>query len=296
MTATIDTSAAHVAATRRSLAHEHQHLHPHLTITAHATGKRHVLHDVLDFVLLGLVLVFVWFLWPVNWGGTTRFIMVQGPSMEPKFHLGDAVIVRSLDDPRPGDVVVFKIPEGQPGHGSYVVHRILTVRDDGTFQTKGDNRTLPDPFKFTKDDIVGRPMWTLPQAGRLIMVFANPYFVGGAIGGIALLLFLPWTRHKPADGEDDEDGHVADAPTDEADTAAAGRMPTAAEADVATPVRTRRKRAMAPAMAKQAADAGRPARPDVTPAFHDLPTQEMPAIDVLDRQLSALGVRLSDGR
>ncbi|MFZ4720338.1 MAG: signal peptidase I [Ilumatobacteraceae bacterium] len=261
MTATIDTSAAHVAATRRSLAHEPQQTH-HLTITAHATGSRHVLHDVLDLVMLGLVLVFVWFLWPVNWGGTARFIMVQGPSMEPKFHLGDAIIVRSVDDPRPGDVVVFKIPDGQPGHGSYVVHRILAVRDDGTFMTKGDNRDLPDPFTFTADDIVGRPMWTLPQAGRLVMLFANPWFVGGAIGGIALLLLMPWIRNKPA-ADEDADGDEADG--------------EAASAGIANgPVAT--------------------ARSGTAPAFHELPTQELPAIDVLDRQLSALGVRFSDGR
>lgn len=254
MTATIDSSAAHVAATRRSIAQ--QQPHPHLHVTVHATGRRHVLHDVLDFVLLGLVLVFVWFLWPVNWGGTARFILVQGPSMEPKFHLGDAIIVRSLDDPRPGDVVVFRIPDDQPGHGSYVVHRILKVRDDGTFMTKGDNRDLPDPFSFTDEDIVGRPMWTLPKVGRLIMVFANPLFIGVAIGGIALLLFLPWTRHKGE--QDDEDAAADEDPATNADPA--------------------------------------PAPVTVAMALHDLPTQELPAIDVLDRQLSALGIRVADAR
>ncbi len=202
MTTTFDTTAARVAMLRGRAHEAHQH-HDHLVhVTVHATGRRHVLHDVLDLMVLGLVLLVVWFLWPVNFGGTARFIMVQGKSMEPTFHLGDAVIVKTLDDPRVGDIVVFRIPKGEPGEGTFVVHRLFEIRPDGTFVTKGDNRKVPDPFHVTEADIMGTPAWTLPQVGRGIMALANPFVLGGAIGLIAFIVIMP---HGKKDDESDDD-------------------------------------------------------------------------------------------
>ena len=209
MSTTFDTTAARVAMLRGRAHEAHPH-HDHLVhVTVHATGRRHVLHDVLDFLMLGLVLLVVWFLWPVNFGGTARFIMVQGKSMEPTFHLGDAVIVKTLDDPQVGDIVVFRIPKGEPGEGGFVVHRLYEIRPDGTFVTKGDNRRVPDPFHVTAADIMGTPAWTLPQVGRGIMALSNPFVLGGAIGLIAFIVIMPH-------GKKDDD----EADTDEADTAA----------------------------------------------------------------------------
>jgi signal peptidase len=210
MTTTFDTTAARVAMLRGA-AHGHAvhddetvH-HDHLVhVTAHATGRRHVLHDVLDLLLLGIIVVGVWFLWPVNFGGSARFIIVEGKSMEPTFHLGDAVVVKTLDNPTVGDIVVFQVPEGEPGAGGLVVHRLYGVRDDGSFITKGDNRRLPDPFHVRQENILGTPTWTLPQFGRFILSLANPYIVGGAIGLIAFIVILPRSKDEKDEKEGDE--------------------------------------------------------------------------------------------
>ncbi len=203
MTTTFDTTAARVAMLRARAHEAHPH-HDHLVhVTVHASGRRHVLHDVLDLLMLALVLLLVWFLWPVNFGGSARFIVVQGQSMEPVFHLGDAIIVKTLDDPQVGDIVVFRIPEGEPGAGSFVVHRLHEIRADGTFVTKGDNRQVPDPFHVTADDVMGTPAWTLPQVGRGIMALANPYIVGGAIGLIAFIIIMPRGKHEDDESEQD---------------------------------------------------------------------------------------------
>jgi signal peptidase I len=179
---------------------DHDHL---VRVTVHATGRRHVLHDVLDMMLLGIIVVGVWFLWPVNFGGSARFIVVEGTSMEPTFHLGDAVVVKTLVNPKVGDIVVFQVPKREPGAGALVVHRLYGIRDDGSFITKGDNRRLPDPFHVRRENILGTPAWTLPQFGRFIMALANPFVVGGAIGLIAFIVLLP--RRKDED-RDDEGG------------------------------------------------------------------------------------------
>lgn len=178
----------------------HQH---HLHVTTHATGRRHVLHDVLDLVLLALVLVAVWFLWPVSFGGTTRFVIVQGTSMEPRYHLGDVVVAQRNQDPQLGDVVVFRIPEGEHGAGTLVVHRLHGVRDDGSFITKGDNRRYPDPWHVTHKEIVGTPSWTMPQFGRVVNIASNPFVLGTAAGMVTVLLLLPDKRRQEPDGTTD---------------------------------------------------------------------------------------------
>ena len=209
MTSTLDTTAARVAMLRGAAhgraRHDDEHVHhDHLVhVTPHATGRRHVLHDVLDLLLLGIIIVGVWFLWPVNFGGSARFIVVEGKSMEPTFHLGDAVVVKTLDNPKVGDIVVFQVPKGEPGAGSLVVHRLYGIRDDGSFITKGDNRRLPDPFHVRHENILGTPTWTLPQFGRFIMSLANPYIVGGAIGLIAFIVILPRSKDEEGDGKGD---------------------------------------------------------------------------------------------
>lgn len=204
--------------------HAHHTLQaPHVHVTAHATGKRHVLHDVLDLVLLGLVVVLAWNLWPAALGGHTRFIMVTGASMEPVFHIGDSLVVREIDDPQIGDIIVFRIPEGDPAEGSFVVHRIFAQRDDGSFMTKGDNRRYADPWHIMPEDIVGQPTWTIPQFGKLVGMASSPFIIGAAAGLLCLAMLLPAALREM----DEEERKEA-----EADAAAAEPDPSPAPTKV----------------------------------------------------------------
>lgn len=208
--------------------HAHHTLHtPHVHITAHATGKRHVLHDVLDLLLLGLVCVLAWNLWPAALGGHTRFIMVTGASMEPVFHIGDSLVVREIDDPQIGDIIVFRIPEGNPAAGSFVVHRIFAQRDDGSFMTKGDNRRYADPWHVMPGDIVGQPTWTISQFGRLLQMTHSPFFIGGAAGLLCMLLLLPRALREHEEDEARKQAE-ADAIADEAEEPAIEPAPSPA--------------------------------------------------------------------
>ena len=163
----------------------------HVRVTPHALGQRHALHDVLDLLLLVLIGVAAWFLWPTALGGSTHFIVVQGHSMEPVYHLGDAVVVKELARPQVGDIIVFSIPAGEPAAGLLVVHRVHAVRSDGTFETKGDNRRYPDPYRIRRTDVLGSPAWTLPHFGRMVALASSPMVVGLAFGLMAMLFLVP---------------------------------------------------------------------------------------------------------
>jgi signal peptidase I len=63
-------------------------------------------------------------------------VAVQSNSMVPSFNKGDMLVLRGVPQEQlsVGDVIVFD----PPSSGTPIVHRIVAVNDDGTFQSKGD--------------------------------------------------------------------------------------------------------------------------------------------------------------
>jgi signal peptidase len=173
----------------------------HVHLDAHARGRRHLARDLFDgFTLLLLAAAFVLF-WPSSLGGSTRLVVVEGHSMEPTYHFGDLVVARANPHPKVGDIIVYRIPKGDPAAGMLIIHRVRTIRPDGTFETQGDNRTTPDPFLITPSDIAGSPLFAVPHAGRVIGICSSPLVVGGAAG--LLVVFLLWPSRPKRQPEDD---------------------------------------------------------------------------------------------
>lgn len=165
----------------------------------------------IDAAALVLTVLAAWFLWPASLGGSNRFIVVEGQSMEPTFHLGDLVLLHVGTTPRIGNVIVFRIPHGEPAAGLLIIHRIIGSRADGTFVTQGDNRNTPDPFHIHRSDIMGSPRRSIPHLGRLIGLLSSPMIVAIAAGLLSTLLLWPRPndRHAqalPIDLELDADG------------------------------------------------------------------------------------------
>ena len=170
---------------------------------------RRAARAALDVVLLAATIAAAYALWPASLGGSSRIIVVEGHSMEPTYHLGDLLFVRTDASPDVGDVTVFHIPADEPGAGSLVVHRVIGRHEDGTLMTQGDNRTTPDPFHIGPTDVVGSPVLALPHGGRLIGLASRPTSVAVVSGLLAMMLL--W----PAAGRDDDDDDDDDADDDE---------------------------------------------------------------------------------
>lgn len=96
---------------------------------------------------------------PTQLGGPASFIVVSGDSMEPTLHSGDLVILRAQDTYELGDIVTFAVPEGEPGAGALVIHR-LTASEGGAWVPRGDNRDREDEWRPTDDDIRGE-LWRM---------------------------------------------------------------------------------------------------------------------------------------
>ncbi len=120
-----------------------------------ARRARRVLGTVFSILILG-GLAFV--LWPARFGGQALFVVVRGESMKPLYEQGDLLYARKSGDYEVGDIAIYRIPDGQPGEGSLIVHRIKRILPNGTYIFQGDNKNDIDDVTPDRAHLVGKPI------------------------------------------------------------------------------------------------------------------------------------------
>lgn len=85
------------------------------------------------------------------------------------FSIGDMPIVKGSDSYQVGDVIVYDA--GQPAP---LIHRIIKINPDGTYQTKGDNNPgqLPYELSVKKEQIKGKVIFVVPYLGWFKVIFS----------------------------------------------------------------------------------------------------------------------------
>lgn len=79
------------------------------------------------------------------------------------FVVGDMPIVKGSESYKVGDVIVYSVP----GLKSPIIHRIIKINEDGTYQTKGDNNPTQAPYEYnvSKEQINGKVVFIIPKLG-----------------------------------------------------------------------------------------------------------------------------------
>jgi signal peptidase I len=79
------------------------------------------------------------------------------------FSKGDMPIVVGSKNYEIGDVIVYKV--NRIPHP--IIHRIVAINEDGSYQTKGDNNLsqLTYEYKVIKSQIYGKVMFVIPKLG-----------------------------------------------------------------------------------------------------------------------------------
>lgn len=144
-------------------------------------------------LLLGIIVL----LWPASLGGDVSYVVVSGSSMEPGLHTGDLVLVREQDTYEPGDVVAFRIPDGDMGAGTQVIHRITGGDGSTGYTTQGDNKNGDDPWSPTDADVVGKRWLLVPGGGNVATSLHTPLGFAAMVGGG---VFLAVATSKPKAG------------------------------------------------------------------------------------------------
>ena len=123
--------------------------------------------------------------------GMTPLAVLSG-SMEPTYHVGSLVYVKDADpaEVQVGDPITFKISDD-----TMVTHRVVAIDTEAqTFQTKGDANDNVDGGAVAYQNLVGKPVFTIPYMGYLA-VYANTttgmIVMVTVILVILILTFLP---------------------------------------------------------------------------------------------------------
>ena len=150
---------------------------------------------------VAVVTVAVVLLRPVSLGGPAGYTIVSGDSMSPTFANGDLVVTMEQDPYRAGDVVVYEVPRGQTGEGAHVVHRIVGGTARTGFAVRGDGKNADDPWRPTADDVVGKVVMTVPNAGT-VLLFLRTGMGLALLAGLATALIALAALRDPAPGPD----------------------------------------------------------------------------------------------
>ena len=133
--------------------------------------------------------------------GMTPLAVLSG-SMEPTYHVGSLVYVKDADpaEVQVGDPITFKISDD-----TMVTHRVVAIDTEAqTFQTKGDANDNVDGGAVAYQNLVGKPVFTIPYMGYLA-VYANTtsgmIVMVTVILVILILTFLPDFLMKDNDGK-----------------------------------------------------------------------------------------------
>ena len=158
---------------------------------------RRTARRVASIAVLAAAVACALLVWPGLLRGGAAYVIVSGNSMEPTLHAGDVVLTVRRGRYDVGDVVAYRIPEGEPGAGVLVIHRIVGGSARSGYILQGDNRAGRDPWRPRRGDIVGAEGLSVPRLGLALVYLRTPLGLAALAGIVTALLILVGS---PSDG------------------------------------------------------------------------------------------------
>lgn len=144
-------------------------------------------------VSIVLALAYVYYALPLNFGGRTTLVVVQGHSMEPTYHSKDLMYVRTDREIKVGEPAVYRVKSADGKHDVMIIHRIRMRDEDGNYIFRGDNKSTDDTSPVRAEDIVGVPVLNLgPLPTRLLAVLP---LLGTLVIGV-LITWMLWPTKR----------------------------------------------------------------------------------------------------
>lgn len=140
--------------------------------------------------MMALLVLWFFLLRPAYLGGPATYVIVSGISMEPTMYTGDLALVFQADDYTIGDIVSFTVSDQQTGEKAIVIHRVVGGTADDGFITQGDNNDNVDPWRPTRDEIVGKTVLFIPRVGAFLSYLQDPVRIAVAVGAVSLYTSL----------------------------------------------------------------------------------------------------------
>jgi signal peptidase len=185
-----------------------------------------------------MVAVLVYLAWPAQLGGHLSLVVVSGHSMDGTYRSGDLLMAWPHADYNKGEIIVYKIPKGEPASGLRVVHRVIEKKD-GHFTSQGDNRTTPDFWRPTVDNVVGEPFLRVRAGGLALKWLLSPIALA-FVCGVCVFWFVigkdDEAEEEQAEEDEAEDSeHDQDSETAPSELEATGHENEAVDEDAHEP-------------------------------------------------------------
>lgn len=87
------------------------------------------------------------------------------------FNVGDMPVIQGSSEYGVGDVIVYS----RPGQSVPIIHRIIKINLDRTYQTKGDNNTGQMDYELSvgKEQIHGKAIFIIPKLGYFKVIVSK---------------------------------------------------------------------------------------------------------------------------
>lgn len=148
--------------------------------------------NVISTILVVIVVVIALLLVGARVFGLQVYTVLSG-SMEPTYHVGSIIYVKPVDpsEIKVGDPITFVMNEQL----TVATHRVVRIdAENSAFYTKGDANEDPDASPVHFNNLLGKPVFTIPYLGYVSSYVQSPPGIYIAVGAGALLLalaFLP---------------------------------------------------------------------------------------------------------
>ncbi len=139
-------------------------------------------------LLVGLIAGWAVFLRPLSLGGSDLYLVVRGDSMLPTYQTGDLVVLRARPSYSVGEIVAYRVPDGELGAGHVIIHRIAGGDPVHGFVMQGDHNPSPDPWRPRASDVEGAAWILVPGVGRTLATLHHPV----VLGSLAAALVVAW--------------------------------------------------------------------------------------------------------
>lgn len=148
--------------------------------------------NVISIILVVIVVALTILLVGVRLIGLQPYAVLSG-SMEPTYHTGALIYVKKIQpqEVEVGDPITFVLDD----QFNIATHRVIRIDDANRhFYTKGDANEFADASPVHYNNLIGKPVFTIPYLGHLSAYVKDPpgrYIALAAAAILLLLVFLP---------------------------------------------------------------------------------------------------------
>lgn len=156
------------------------------------TAKTRKILNIISGTAVALVVIAAVMLIGVRLVGLRPFVVLSG-SMEPEYHVGSLIYVKDTapEDIEVGDPITFVLNKDL----TVATHRVVEIDDQAQhFITKGDANEFKDANPVHFNNLIGKPVMTIPKIGYFVNYIQNPpgKYLAIAFAALCILLaFLP---------------------------------------------------------------------------------------------------------